>query len=185
MTTVTVCFYTQFMASKVGVNGLTVTWDVDRIERSTGTRVALFTGEATNITVGRRGLYGFRLENADIRTYDYLVTAITADASVDSQEIPTLWTLYSLSLALAIGFIEFTYTVTDPLANPVEGAEVVVSTDNTFPPSNVVWKGTTDTFGVARDINDEKPKLDAGTYYFWVRKGGYSVGDWPDVEVVS
>lgn len=93
----TLCFYAQFTASKVGVNSLTVTWDVERITRSDGTRTALVTGGANGITVGRRGLYGYVLTNADLTLYDYIATAITSTTTVDLQEVPALWTLWSTS----------------------------------------------------------------------------------------
>lgn len=93
----TICFYAQFTASKVGVNGLTVTWDVERITRSDGTRSALVTGGSNSVTVGRRGLYGYVLSSADLLLYDYIATAITATTTVDSQEVPAIWTLWSLS----------------------------------------------------------------------------------------
>ena len=86
----TICFYAQFVASKVGVNSLTVTWDVEQITRSDGTRSALVTGGATTITVGRRGLYGYRLASADLSLYDYVATAITATTTVDQQEIAAI-----------------------------------------------------------------------------------------------
>ena len=93
----TICFYAQFTASKVGVNSLTVTWDIERITRSDGTRSALVTGGANGITVGRRGLYGYVLTGADLLTYDYVATAITATTTVDLQEVPALWTFWALS----------------------------------------------------------------------------------------
>lgn len=81
------------------------------------------------------------------------------------------------------GAIAFTYTVTDNVtSNPVEGVEVWFSTDN--PATNIVWKGDTDAFGVARDVNGNLPNLDAGTYYVWRQKSGYIFID-PDTEVVS
>lgn len=93
----TVIAYAQFTASKVGKNSITVNWNVEQITRSDGTRVALLTGASTNVTIGRNGLYGYRLTNADITLYDYVFTAITADSTVDQQEISALWTLYSIS----------------------------------------------------------------------------------------
>lgn len=93
----TICFYAQFTASKIGVNSLTVTWDIERITRSDGTRTALVTGGATSVTVGRRGLYGYVLSSADLLTYDYVATAITATTTVDLQEVPALWTFWALS----------------------------------------------------------------------------------------
>ena len=38
--------------------------------------------------------------------------------------------------------------------------------------------------GTARASNDEKPWLDAGTYYGWVKKSGYSFSN-PDTLTVS
>lgn len=79
------------------------------------------------------------------------------------------------------GAIEYTYTVTDG-SDPIEGVDVWVTTD--LAGANVIWLGVTDASGVARDLNDEKPFLDAGTYFFWSQKAGYSFSN-PDTEVVS
>lgn len=81
------------------------------------------------------------------------------------------------------GAIEYTYTVTNSVTLlPEEGVDVWVSTD--LAGTNVVWRGTTDSFGVARDVLNSKPMLDAGTYYFWRNKVGFTDVD-PDIEVVS
>lgn len=93
----TIIAYAQFIASKAGKNGIVVTWDIEQITRSDGTRAALVTGGATNVIIGRRGLYGYRLTGADITLYDYVFTAITADGTVDQQELAAMWTLWSLS----------------------------------------------------------------------------------------
>jgi hypothetical protein len=93
----TICFYAPFTASKTGVNGLTVTWDVEQITRTDGTRSALVTGGANGITIGRRGLYGYVLTGADLTLYDYIATAITEDTSVDQKEVQALWTLWAIS----------------------------------------------------------------------------------------
>jgi hypothetical protein len=92
-----ICAYAQYIASKVGKDGIAVTWNVEQITRATGARAALLTGAATNIVVGRNGLYGYHLADADLTLYDYVFTAITADATVDQQEIAAVWTLWSLS----------------------------------------------------------------------------------------
>lgn len=79
--------------------------------------------------------------------------------------------------------IEFTYTVTNSVGGlPVQGVRVWVTTD--IAGANIVWSGNTDTFGVALDDSDQKPFLDAGTYYFWSSKPGYTFIN-PDAEVVS
>lgn len=81
------------------------------------------------------------------------------------------------------GAIQFTYTVTDSVSGlPIEGVEVWISTDN--PAVQVAWKGDTDAFGVARDVNGNLPALDVGVYFFWRQKAGYIFID-PDQETVS
>lgn len=92
-----IIFTAKFVASKVGKDGIAVTWDIDRVTRSTGAVLALVTAGATNVVYGRRGRYGYRLTGADLTIYDYLATAITADATVDAQELDAVWTLWSLS----------------------------------------------------------------------------------------
>src|SRR5574343_710783 len=81
-------FVGQFIASKAGKTGLTVTVDVDRYTLADGSRTALVT--AGSATEGRRGLYHYRLASADLATYQYVATFITADATVDQQEIAAL-----------------------------------------------------------------------------------------------
>jgi hypothetical protein len=86
-------------------------------------------------------------------------------------------------LAPEAGAIEYTYTVTDAATgNPIEGVDVWATTD--LGGANIVWRGTTDTFGVARDAANKRPWLDAGIYYFWCQLAGYSFTN-PDTEVVS
>lgn len=68
---------------------------------------------------------------------------------------------------------EFTYTVTsNPGGAPIPDVSVWCSTSNLF--SSFVWFGITDAFGVARDANGNKPRLTPGTYYFLLRKTGYT-----------
>jgi len=81
------------------------------------------------------------------------------------------------------GAIDWDYNVTDSVTLlPISGVEVWVSTDN--PAVNIIWKGTTDAFGDARDVLENVPALDAGTYYFWRQKSGYTF-DNPDTEIVA
>ena len=80
-----------------------------------------------------------------------------------------------------INAVAFTYTVTVG-GNPLAGATVWISTDSAG--NNVIWQGTTDAFGVARDSSSLLPYLDPGTYYFWTQAEGYSFTN-PDTEVVS
>lgn len=82
-----------------------------------------------------------------------------------------------------ISAIEFTYTVTSTAGNvPVQDVDVLISSD--LLGINMVWTGTTDSFGVARDTYGYKPRLQPGTYYFWRSKSGFTFPN-PDTEVVS
>lgn len=83
-----IVFVGQFIASKVGKTGLSPTVDVDRYTISDGSRTALVT--AGSATEGRRGLYHYRLASADLSLYQYVATFITADATVDQQEIAAI-----------------------------------------------------------------------------------------------
>ena len=80
-------FFFRFSKNKVGVDGLNVVFDIERISRLDGTRIALATGASQNIAVGRRGIYGYLLENNDDILYNYVITAITSSVDVDEQEI--------------------------------------------------------------------------------------------------
>lgn len=82
------------------------------------------------------------------------------------------------------GAIAFTYTVTNSQnGNPIEGVEIWITTDTAG--NNVVWAGSTDSSGVARDDNDNLPYLDPGTYYFFRQKAGFIFNPIYDTEVVS
>lgn len=106
----------------------------------------------------------------------------TYDAAADSLEAIRGAVSASVTVFPA-GAVPFTYTVTDSVSLlPIEGVEVWFATD--LAGSNIVWKGDTDAFGLARDVNGELPNLDAGTYYVFRQKAGYIFVD-PDTEVVS
>lgn len=82
-----------------------------------------------------------------------------------------------------VNAIEFTYTVTNSSnSQPLEGVQVWITVDSAG--NNVVWYGTTDSLGVARDENGNKPRLDAGQYFFFRNLAGYVFSD-PDTETVS
>lgn len=82
-----------------------------------------------------------------------------------------------------IGAIEYTYTVTNSAtSNPLPGVEIWIATDSAG--NNVVWYGTTDDLGVARDSNGNLPRLDAAQYFIFRQKASFSFDD-PDVENVS
>jgi hypothetical protein len=85
--------------------------------------------------------------------------------------------------AAAIGAIEFTYTLTSTIdGSPIEDALVWITTD--LAGTITIWGGNTDAFGVARDAATNKPFLDAGTYYVWAKKTGWTF-TLPDIEVVA
>lgn len=82
------------------------------------------------------------------------------------------------------GAVDYTYTVTNSVTLlPIPGVTIWVTTD--LAGNNVIWNGTTDAFGVARDENGNLPLLDPGTYYFWKHKTGFTDDDNPDTEVVT
>lgn len=81
-------FVGQFVASKAGKTGLTVTVDIDRYTISDGSRSSLVT--AGSATEGRRGLYHYRLAAADLSLYQYVATFIASDATVDQQEVAAI-----------------------------------------------------------------------------------------------
>lgn len=79
----------------------------------------------------------------------------------------------------AITSIEFTYTVTDSVSGlPIEGVQTWFKIG-----TRVVWAGTTDAFGIARDSAGNLPRLDPGVYTVVSQKVGYTFQD--DTETVS
>jgi len=85
----------------------------------------------------------------------------------------------------AAGALEITYTVKEDdedTGDPIDGVEVWITTDEAG--NNVIWSGSTDASGILKEAGDSKPFLDAGTYYFWRRKSGYSFTN-PDSETFS
>jgi len=78
--------------------------------------------------------------------------------------------------------VEFTYTITrSDNSAPIQGVEVSFATSNNV--ATTVWRGVTDSFGVARDAYDNLPRLAPGTYTVFSYKVGYSFP--VDTEVVS
>jgi hypothetical protein len=107
--------------------------------------------------------------------------AIYIQATVNGVTGTIVYT-FRVGTGAAAGAIEFTYTVTNSQTGvPIEGVEVWFATDSGF--ANIVFSGTTDTFGILRDDNGNKPFLDAGTYHIRLNKAGFIFQD--DSEVVS
>jgi len=64
------------------------------------------------------------------------------------------------------GSISYTVTVNDASSNPLDGAELWVTTDSAG--TNIIASGTTNALGQFTF------QLDAGGYYLWVRHSGYN-----------
>jgi hypothetical protein len=114
-----------------------------------------------------------------------IITIVFSDAADDEWQdlaIVINTVVAATPTTFPAGAIPFTYTLTDD-GDPISGADVWISTDN--PATNIIWRGVTNTLGVAKDVNDALPQLDAGTYYVWVTKDGVQADAFPDTEVVS
>ena len=107
-------FYGQFVASKTGATGLTVTVDIDKFEKATGTRTVVVT--AGSATEARRGLYYYRLANATPLTHDYTAVFITADSNVDQQEVAAARIDFTEASAAALAYLDA--AVSDAVAAP-------------------------------------------------------------------
>jgi hypothetical protein len=120
--------------------------------------------------------------------YKYVTTSAEADTSGPVAIRITHASIVQQNLEYVVDdrvqtSIEYTYTVISTSGSvPIPGVEVLVYTDAGA--SNFVWGGRTDSFGVARDSNGAKPRLESGTYYFFNFKPTFSFSN-PDVEVVS
>lgn len=107
---------------------------------------------------------------------------IYIEATVDSDTGGICYGFRAMTELPTIGPIEFTYTIPDSVTGlPLAGVRVWFATDAAI--LNVVWVGLTDAFGVARDLDGNKPWLSAGTYYVKSRLAGYTF--LIDTEVVS
>lgn len=121
--------------------------------------------------------------------YQYIATAAEADTSGPVSIIASGAGTVQQNLEYVVrarnsSAVAFTYTVNNSATLlPIEGVEVWITTD--LAGTNVVWNGVTDALGVARDVNDNLPWLDPGTYYFWKQGVGMSDDDNPDTEVVG
>lgn len=107
-------------------------------------------------------------------------------ANFYSDSIPTISALSAINASASFfpaGAIAYTYTVTNSVGGaPIDGVQVWITTD--LAGTNVIWSGVTDAFGIARDVTNTLPQLNAGTYYFWRQKAGWVFTD-PDTEIVS
>lgn len=153
------------------------------VNRATGARTVVWDGtQNPTLEVDNVGAYGRIYADADLDTYNYVGGAnYTGAVGLDADWVGGSVGVVEAPIGTAIAF---TYTVTDSTTGiPIEGVEIWVSTDAAG--ANIVWHGVTDAFGVARDIHDHLPRLDAGTYYFWKQRVGFVDDQNPDTEVVS
>lgn len=150
-------------------------------DRATGVDTVIWNTQNPASEIDHVGAYIKIYTSANLDTYNYFAAAEYVGAiALDSD-----WALGSISLNdVPIGTaIEFTYTMTSTSdGEPLEGVRVVITTDSAG--DNPVWAGVTDTFGVARDSNGNKPRLDAGTYFFFRSKPGWIFQD-PDTESIG
>ena len=87
MATVKMVALAQFIASKAGATGLTVTCDVDEYDADNSTVDDAYL-TAQSMTHVRNGIYRLFFDGDD--TLLYVATAKTADSSVDQQHIPAV-----------------------------------------------------------------------------------------------
>lgn len=113
---------------------------------------------------------------------DSLETRLTAVRAGYLDNLTNLDAAISSIPGAAAGAIEVTDLLINDGSNPIEGAEVWITTDSGG--SNRVWYGVTNAAGVPKDVGDNNPWLDAGTYYVWVQKVNYSFSN-PTAKVVS
>lgn len=129
--------------------------------------------------VGMNGWYSYVFTAAECNTIGPLSALVTGAGCIQQN-------LEYIVFQPNYGCISFDYTVTNSVTLALEeGVEVWFSLDNNDPPTQVVWYGVTDVFGIARDVNGDVPCLDAGTYYVWKKKAGFLPDFWPDTEIVS
>jgi len=121
------------------------------------------------------GWYRYLSTAAEANTVGPISVYITAAGAIQQN-------LEYVVVSRVINSIEFTYTVTNIITGlPIEGVQVFFSTD--LAGLNVVWTGVTDTFGVARDAQNNLPRLDPGTYFVHSQKAGFVFA--VDTEIVS
>ena len=139
-----------------------------------GGAFAASTGTKAEIS---NGWYSYALTAAETNTIGPLSIRVTG-AGCEQQNL-----LFFVREA-TVGCTEFTYTVTNSVTGALlEGVEVWITTDSAG--NFVVWNGTTDALGVARDAGNNLPCLDSGTYYFFKQLAGFLPDSTPDTEVVS
>lgn len=173
-------------------------WVLNQVNRitfvmvdSNGTEVAGLAGTFT-LQISKNGgaFVGSAGTKAEISNgwYTYLATAGEADTVGPVSVRVTGAGSVQQNLEYVVkqrtpGALPFTYTVTNVDGGaPIEGVEVWITTD--LAGVNIIWTGSTDALGKARDEADGLPYLDPGVYYFWSQKSGM-IFENPDTETVS
>lgn len=153
------------------------------VDRATGAETIIWDGTQNPTSeISNVGAYIRNLSTADLDANNYFASASYDGATVLDQR----WVNGSVGIDLVpIGTaVEFTYTVIDGASDPIEGVKVEIHRNAAG--TDVYWVGWTDAFGVLRDTNMLKPRLDPSPpdWYFFRFKGGFSF-DNPDVETVT
>lgn len=128
----------------------------------------------TKAEIGEGG-YRYTCTPAEADTIGPVLIKVTGAGAI------TQWLEYVVEQR-TVSAIEFTYTVTNTATgNPLPGVQCWFCTDEAGTLS--VWYGVTDAFGIARDSNGNKPRLDAGTYTIVRVRPGFTLEN--DTETVS
>jgi hypothetical protein len=152
-------------------------------DRATGADTVIWDGtQNPTEEIDNIGAYIRIYANADLDANNYYGRGTyTGAVGLDTDDVMGAFGIDKLPIGTAV---EFTYTVTNSVTTqPEPDVTVTVSTD--LAGTNLIWSGTTDAFGVARDVNGDLPRLDPGTYYFFKSKVGFIDDQNPDTEVVS
>lgn len=154
------------------------------VDRATDARTVIWDSDTVAVNpafeIDNVGGYGLRYTGADLDANNYFASARHVGvASLDQNWVNGSVGIERVPIGTAV---EFTYTVIDGASDPIEGVKVEIHRN--LAGTDVYWVGWTDAFGVVRDTNDLKPRLDTGTWYFFRFKGGFSF-DNPDTEVVT
>ena len=150
------------------LTGLTVSAFI----RKPGGSFAEADGTVTELSAG---WYSYSNDPGESDTAGPVALYFTATGAKQQNMICVVETIQS-------NIVEHTYTVLNLINDPIPGVLVQISTD--LAGTNVIWRGNTDSLGVARDDNNLLPMLQAGTYYFWSSKSGYTFTN-PDTEAVA
>jgi len=132
-------------------------------------------GAGTKDEIGN-GWYSYVLTASETDTVGPLSVLVSGDQAIQQN-------LEYVVGERSINSVEFTYTVTNSVSGlPIPEVAVWVTIEEAG--NTVVWSGSTDTSGIAKDVYGMKPRLDPGTYFFWRKKSGFIFSN-PDTEVVS